>query len=73
MVENKRGQHIKVFRSYRGRENESHAFRDFCYHHGIQRQNSIAKTPQQNGVVERKNQSIMEMAGCMLTGRHLSD
>jgi transposase InsO family protein len=37
-------------------------FMDLCNRHGIKRQFSIARTPQQNGVVERKNKTIKEMA-----------
>jgi transposase InsO family protein len=37
-------------------------FMDYYSKHGIQRQFSIAKTPQQNGVVERKNMTVQEMA-----------
>ena len=33
---------------------------------GIQRQLSTARTPQQNGVVERKNRTVLEMARSML-------
>jgi hypothetical protein len=42
-------------------------------HHGILRQTFVAKRPQQNGVAERKNWSIMEMARCMVKGHYLSD
>ena len=34
--------------------------------YGIKRQFMIPYTPQQNGVTERKNRIIMEMARCML-------
>ncbi|GJX72561.1 retrovirus-related pol polyprotein from transposon TNT 1-94 [Tanacetum coccineum] len=33
---------------------------------GISHQTSVARTPQQNGVVERRNQNLMEAAGTML-------
>jgi transposase InsO family protein len=37
VLENESGHRIKVLMSDRGGEYESHAFRDFCYHNGIQR------------------------------------
>ncbi|CAL8152241.1 unnamed protein product [Prunus armeniaca] len=37
-----------------------------CEAHGIQRQLTMAYTPQQNGVVERKNRTVIEMAKSML-------
>jgi transposase InsO family protein len=39
----------------------SKEFMDYCNNHGIKRQFSIARTPQQNGVVERKNMIVQEM------------
>jgi hypothetical protein len=39
---------------------------DFCGEHGIKMKLSSAKTPQQNGVVERKNIIVQEMAKTML-------
>ena len=35
-------------------------------------QHSIPYTPQQNGVVERKNRSLMEMATCMMEAKTLT-
>ena len=49
----------------------SDAFLAFCKERGIQRQLTIAHTPQQNGVAERKNRSIVEMARSMLKGKGL--
>ena len=39
----------------------------------IKRQFSVSKTPQQNGVVERKNETIQEMARTMLMDSKLTD
>lgn len=41
-------------------------FKQFCDTKGIQRQLSLAYTPQQNGVAERKNRTVVEMAKSML-------
>ncbi|GJV35345.1 ribonuclease H-like domain-containing protein [Tanacetum coccineum] len=39
---------------------------DFCGQKGIKREYSVAKTPQQNGVVERKNRTLIEAARTMI-------
>jgi len=43
----------------------------FCKNQGIQRQLTATYTPQQNGVAERKNRTIMNMVRSMLIGRHV--
>ncbi|GKE44077.1 putative ribonuclease H-like domain-containing protein [Tanacetum coccineum] len=35
---------------------------DFCREKGIKREYSVARTPQQNGVAERKNRTLIEAA-----------
>ena len=39
--------------------------------HGIERELSAARTPKQNGVVERRNQTVQEMARAMLLAADL--
>ena len=39
---------------------------DYCNEHGISHNFSTPRTPQQNGVVERKNRTLEEMARTML-------
>jgi transposase InsO family protein len=46
---------------------------DFCENHGIRRNFSTARTPQQNGVVERKNITVTKMARIMLKDSKLSN
>jgi transposase InsO family protein len=41
--------------------------------HQIKRQFSIARTPQQNGVIERKNMTVHEMSQTMLMDSKLID
>jgi transposase InsO family protein len=60
------GRRLKVFRTDRGGEFVSNAFADYCKEHGIKRNTTTPYTPQQNGVVERRNQTIVEMARCLL-------
>jgi transposase InsO family protein len=73
MVENEMDSRIKCLRYDNGGELTSNEFMDYCSSHGIKRQFSIARTPQQNGVVERKNMTIQEMAQAMLMDSKLTD
>lgn len=57
---------VKCLRSDRGGEFLSSEFVQLCEEYGIQRQLTVAYTPQQNGVVERKNRTVVEMAKSML-------
>lgn len=57
---------IKVFRSDNGGEYTSHKFKDHLAKHGIIHQTSCPYTPQQNGVAERKNRHLMEVARSMM-------
>ncbi|GJR10602.1 putative ribonuclease H-like domain-containing protein [Tanacetum coccineum] len=44
---------------------------DFCREKGIKREYSVARTPQQNGVAERKNRTLIEAARTMLADSKL--
>ncbi|KAL0745175.1 hypothetical protein Bca101_100791 [Brassica carinata] len=57
---------IKIFRSDNGGEYTSHAFKSHLAKHGIVHQTSCPYTPQQNGVAERKNRHLMEVARSMM-------
>lgn len=65
-VEKQSGHFIKVLRSDNGKEYTSNEFGKFCEDEGVERQLTVIYTPQQNGVSERKNQTVMEMAKSML-------
>ncbi len=71
LVEKQSGCYIKVPRTDRGGEYISNDFLQFCKEHGIHKQFITRYTPQQNGVAERKNRTIMEMARSMLKANHL--
>ena len=43
----------------------------FCNDQGTHREFSSPKTPQQNGIVERKNRVVQEMDGVMLHNKKL--
>jgi transposase InsO family protein len=61
-AENNTGNKIKVVRSDRGGEFLANAFQNVYEQAGIRRHFTAPYTPQQNGVVERKNRTVMEMA-----------
>jgi hypothetical protein len=46
---------------------------DYCNNHGIKRQFFVARTPQLNRVVERKNMTIQELARTMIMDSKLTD
>jgi transposase InsO family protein len=58
IVENEMDSRIKCLRSDNGGEFTSKEFMDYCSNHGIKRQFFVYRTPQWNGVVERKNRTI---------------
>jgi hypothetical protein len=59
---------IRTLRSDRGGEFLSNTFSEYLRRYGITRQLTNAYTPHQNGVVERKNRTILNRARCMLMG-----
>ncbi|KAL1220949.1 Retrovirus-related Pol polyprotein from transposon RE1 [Cardamine amara subsp. amara] len=65
------GTKIKVLRSDNGGEYTSNAFKKFVGKLGIVHQTSCAYTPQQNGVAERKNGHLMEVARTLLFDRNV--
>jgi transposase InsO family protein len=62
IFENEMDSKIKCLRSDNGGDFNSKEFMDYRNSHGIKRQFFVARTPQQNGVVERKNRAVYEMA-----------
>jgi len=66
MVEKEKGVNIKCLRFDGGGEYFSNEFNEYLKEHGIQRKYSCSYSPQQNGVVERKNMHITEIARAML-------
>ena len=65
MVENRTGRKIKTVRSDNGTEYTEGAFKEFCDQEGIVRYWTVRDTPQQNGVAERMNRTLLEKARCM--------
>ncbi len=71
LVENEIGHKIKMLRSDNGGEFVSKKFDAFIVECGIQQQTSVPYSPQQNGVVERANRTIMECARSMILAQGL--
>ncbi|CAL2258193.1 unnamed protein product [Prunus armeniaca] len=71
MVELQSGYKIKKLRSDRGGEYTSTEFLQFCDEVGLERQLTVAYSPQQNGVAERKNRTIVEMSKAMMNEKKL--
>ncbi|GJX67445.1 putative ribonuclease H-like domain-containing protein [Tanacetum coccineum] len=65
-IENLVDKKVKIIRSDNGKEFKNKVMDDFCREKGIKREYSIAKTPQQNGVAERRNRTLIEAARTML-------
>ena len=66
-VEKRLGKSIKTLRFDRGGEYLLGEFRNYLSEAGIQSQLSAPGTPQQNGVAERKNMTLMEMVRSMMS------
>ncbi|KAL5560474.1 hypothetical protein UlMin_036685 [Ulmus minor] len=65
-IQNEKGFSIVSIRSDDGKEFENKDFEKYCLQNGFEHNFSSPRTPQQNGVVERKNRSIQEMARTLL-------
>jgi transposase InsO family protein len=57
---------LKAIRSDNGTEFRNASFDEFCLEHDIEQQFSAPRVPQQNGVMERKNCTLVEIARTML-------
>ena len=66
LVENVTGKRLKCLRFDNGGEYCSKEFDSYYSHNGIHREKIVPGTPQENGVSERMNRTIMECARCMI-------
>lgn len=71
MIEKQKGKQVKYLRTDNGLEFCSNEFNVLCKSEGIVRHLTVPYTPQQNGVAERMNRTIMEKVRCMLSNAHL--
>nr|GFA78927.1 putative ribonuclease H-like domain-containing protein [Tanacetum cinerariifolium] len=61
-IENQLSLKVKRIRSDNGTEFKNQDLNQFCGMKGIKRDISVARTPQQNGIAERKNRILIEAA-----------
>ena len=71
MSEAKIKEKLRCARSDRGGEFLSKEFKLYCEENGILRQLTTPHTPQQNGVVERRNRTVMGLVRSMFKGKKL--
>ena len=71
LVENQTGRKIKFLQMDNGREFFSLDFDSFCASNGIHRIKIVPFTPQENGVVEKMNRTIVLRSHCMISNASL--
>ena len=62
LLEKQTGKQVKRLRTDNGLEFCNLEFNQFCKDEGIVRHRTVRNTPQQNGVAERMNQTLLERA-----------
>jgi transposase InsO family protein len=72
VVENETREKVASLRTNIGAEFTSTEFNDYCQNNGIKWQLTNSYTPQQNGVTERMNRTLMGMARSMMQFKGLS-
>ncbi|KAG5673868.1 hypothetical protein PVAND_003879 [Polypedilum vanderplanki] len=60
------GRKMKIFRSDRGTEYTNSRLQDYLRSEGIKFESTVGYAPEQNGIAERKNRTLMEAARTML-------
>ncbi|GJZ51800.1 putative ribonuclease H-like domain-containing protein, partial [Tanacetum coccineum] len=65
-IENQTNHKVKIIRYDNGTEFKNNDMNQLCGMKGIKREFIVARTPQQNGVAERKNRTLIEAAKTML-------
>jgi transposase InsO family protein len=66
LVKNQFNKHVQIIRTDNGTEYVNKEFSAFLSAHGILHQTSCPDTPPQNGVAERKNRHILEVARSLM-------
>lgn len=66
MVQTQFQTNIQILRTDNGTEYFNSILRDYLQTHGIVHQSSCVDTPQQNGIVERKNKHLLEVARALM-------
>ncbi|GJT74689.1 putative ribonuclease H-like domain-containing protein [Tanacetum coccineum] len=70
-IENLVDKKVKIIKSDNGTEFKNKVLDDFCIEKGIKREYSVARTPQQNSVAERRNRTLIKAARTMLADSKL--
>ncbi|GKB32056.1 putative ribonuclease H-like domain-containing protein, partial [Tanacetum coccineum] len=70
-IENLVDKKVKIIRCDNGTEFRNRVMSAFCEDKGIKKEFSAARTPQQNGVAERRNRTLIEVARAMLADSKL--
>ncbi|GJZ85520.1 putative ribonuclease H-like domain-containing protein [Tanacetum coccineum] len=70
-IENQLNHKVKVIRCDNGTKFKNSVMNLFCEMKEIKREFSVARTPQQNGVAERRNRTLIEAARTMLVDSKL--
>ncbi|GKC10027.1 putative ribonuclease H-like domain-containing protein [Tanacetum coccineum] len=70
-IENQINHRVKIIRYDNGTEFKNKEMNQFCEMKGIKREFSVVRTPQQNGVAERKNRILIEAVRTMLADSKL--
>ncbi|GKE82308.1 retrovirus-related pol polyprotein from transposon TNT 1-94 [Tanacetum coccineum] len=70
-IENLKDLKVKIIRCDNGGEFRNKEIDELCTRKGIKREFSNARTPQQNGVAERRNKTLIEAARTMLADAKL--
>nr|GEX48965.1 putative ribonuclease H-like domain-containing protein [Tanacetum cinerariifolium] len=70
-IENLVDKKVKVIRCDNRTEFKNSVMNDFCAMKGIRREFSVARTPQRNDVVERRNRTLIKAAKTMLADSKL--
>ncbi|KAH9657298.1 Integrase catalytic domain-containing protein [Citrus sinensis] len=72
LIENQTERKVKRLRIDNGLEYYSKEFDSFCKEKGIVRHKTVRRIPQQNGLAERMNRTLVEKVRCMLFSANLS-
>ena len=71
MVEKSGRKRVNILRTDNGGEYTSKQFEDFLKREGIHHEHTVPKTPEQNGVAERINQTLVETVRALLSDSKL--
>ncbi|RVW29730.1 Retrovirus-related Pol polyprotein from transposon TNT 1-94 [Vitis vinifera] len=71
MIQTQFGVQIQVISSDNGTKNFNESLSTCCTHNGIIHQSTCVDTPQQNGVAERKNRHLLEVARALMFARNV--